>query len=118
MGQIQGFHHVAMNVSNFDASKGFYTDVLGFSAAKEWGESGSRAVMLDSGNGNYIELFEKDSVDSGAGGIIHYALRVDNCDEIMDRVRKSGAEITVEPKNVDIQATPVEDLSPTARGSE
>ena len=106
MGQIKGFHHLAMNVSNFDASKSFYTDVLGFSAAREWGQTGSRALMLDAGNGNYVELFEKESVDAGAGGIIHYALRVDNCDEILDRVRKSGAEITVESKDVDIPATP------------
>lgn len=107
VGTIQGFHHIAMNVTDFDGSVGFYTDVLGFTVAKEWGEPGSRAIMLDAGNGNYVEMFEKETADEGKGSLLHLALRSDNCDEIMDRVRESGAEITVETKDVDIQATPV-----------
>lgn len=103
---IQGFHHLAMNVTDFDKSKTFYTDVLGFSVGKAWGEPGKRAAMLDAGNGNYVEIFEKDEADDDGGAIIHFALRSDNCDEIMERVRMSGAEITVEPKNVDIPADP------------
>lgn len=106
MAQIKGFHHLAMNVAEFDLSKKFYIDVLGFSAAKEWGGEGKRAVMLDAGNGNYVELFEKPEVGADSGTIIHYALRVDDCDEILDRVRKAGAEITVESKDVDIQSDP------------
>ena len=94
---IQGFHHLAMNVTEFDKSKDFYTGVLGFTAAKEWGGPGSRALMLDAGNGNYIELFEKEKADATGDTIIHFALRSDNCDEIMEKVRQSGAEITVEP---------------------
>jgi glyoxylase I family protein len=103
---IQGFHHLAMNVSNFDESKGFYIDVLGFSAAKEWGEAGKRAIMLDAGNGNYVELFEKPQTETAEGTLLHFALRSDNCDEIIEKVRKAGATITVEPKNVDILSNP------------
>lgn len=107
MATLQGFHHIAMNVTDFDGSAKFYTDVLGFSTAREWGDPGHRAVMLDAGNGNYVELFEKETTDAHAGTLLHFALRTGNCDEIIDRVRESGAEITVEPKNVDIPANPV-----------
>ena len=52
-----GFHHIAMQVKDFDASLQFYTEGLGFTPTVAWGEGSQRAVMLDTGDGNYFELF-------------------------------------------------------------
>lgn len=103
----QGFHHVAMNVKNFDKSIQFYTDVLGLTKGRSWSAPPNRAIMLDTGNGSYLELFEKTETDETKGTIVHFALRTDNCDAMLEKVRASGAEITVESKNVDIPSEPV-----------
>ena len=107
MAQIQGFHHVAIHTVNFDSAVDLYTRVLGFPIKRSWGEPGSRCTMIDAGNNNIIELSEKDPPNEEYGPLAHYALRTDNLDEIMDRIRKEGIEITVEPKNVDLPADPV-----------
>ncbi|MBT3274552.1 MAG: VOC family protein, partial [Spirochaetales bacterium] len=82
MAAVQGFHHIAMDVANFDSSIAFYTEVLGFEKTKEWGETGARAIMLHAGNGNYLEFFEKAEVSAEKGTLIHFALRTDDCDSM------------------------------------
>ena len=52
-----GFHHVAVRVADFDSAVNFYSEVLGFSPKITWGEGDKRAVMLDTGNGSYLEVF-------------------------------------------------------------
>ena len=52
-----GFHHVAIRVYDFDATVRFYTEVLGFTDKVRWGEGDNRAIMLDTGDGNYLEVF-------------------------------------------------------------
>jgi glyoxylase I family protein len=106
MQTIHGFHHVAMRVRNIEKSVDFYVNSLGLKKAKEWGEVGNRAIMFDAGNGNYIEVFEGLTEDRGSDQIIHFALRVDNCDQITEQVRAAGATITTEPKDVDIPTNP------------
>lgn len=54
-----GFHHVAIRARDFDKSVGFYTDVMGFRRKIGWGQKPGRAVMLDVGDGNYLEIFER-----------------------------------------------------------
>ena len=107
MASIQGFHHIAMNVKYFDKAVEFYGDVLGFEPAYAWGEPGNRAVMIDTGNGNYIEFFEKAELDAKEGSLIHFAMRTDDCGAVLERVRESGAEITVETTDIDIKSDPI-----------
>ena len=107
MAAIRGFHHVAMKVKDFSASTQFYTDVLGLCRGKSWGEAGSRVLMIDAGNGNYVELFEGGAGHAGDGAVTHIAFRTDDTDAVLARVKKSGAEITTDAKNVDIQSDPV-----------
>ncbi|MFA5863982.1 MAG: VOC family protein [Phycisphaerae bacterium] len=102
-----GFHHVAMRVKDFDASVRFYTQGLGFVEKMAWGQENHRAVMLDTGDGNYLELFAGGSPDPKPEGcLLHFALRTTQCDEAIEQARKAGAEITMEPKNVDIPSNP------------
>ena len=103
-----GFHHVAIKTSDWAATIGFYTDALGFREKISWGAAPKRAAMLDTGDGNYLEVFEDPEYRSDPNGaIIHFALRTDDCDSALERARAAGAEVTVEPKAVDIPSSPV-----------
>ena len=103
-----GFHHIAMRVRDFDASYRFYTIGLGFGQKIAWGQGNQRAAMLDTGDGNYLEIFAggSDEVKS-EGQLLHFALRTSDTDRAVAAARAAGAEITVEPKNVEIPSDPV-----------
>ncbi len=109
MAACKGYHHIAMRVRDFDRSVSFYTDALGFRVGRSWGAENQRAVMIETGGGSYLEIFEGADADREAAGespLLHFALRVDDCDALLNAVRKAGAEITVEPKDVDIPSDP------------
>jgi glyoxylase I family protein len=95
-----GFHHVAIKVRDFDATLKFYVAGLGFTEALTWGEGDSRGALLDSGDGNYMEVFAGGSQQlKPDGAIIHIAFRTDDVDAAIEVARAAGAEITVEPKD-------------------
>ncbi len=99
-----GFHHVCMKTRDWDATMRFYKDTLGCTEKVAWREAPQRAVMLDCGDGNYIEVFE-DMAANGVpnGAVNHYALRTTRIDDVAARVRAAGFKITVEPRDVTIQ---------------
>ena len=102
-----GFHHVAIRAHDLEASIQFYTDALGFNEKIAWGEGDGRAVMLDTGDGNYLEIFAGGKNEpKPEGSILHFALRTDDCDSALERARAAGAEVTMEPKDIDIQSRP------------
>lgn len=103
-----GFHHIAIRVFDFDKTVAFYTEVLGFTERVRWGEDANRAIMLDTGDGNYLEVFaggREGQKDEGA--FLHLALRSDNVTEAIELARAAGMEITVEPKEVELGGIPV-----------
>ena len=101
-----GFHHVAIRVADFDAAVKFYTDALGFTTKITWGEGDGRAIMLDAGDGNYMEIFAGGKEPKPEGSILHFALRTSDCDAALNRARAAGAVVTMEPKSIDIQSKP------------
>jgi glyoxylase I family protein len=102
-----GFHHLAMRVGDFDKSIKFYTEGLGFKKYIAWGEGNSRAVMLDTGDGNYFEIFAGSSEgEKPEGAFIHVALRTDNCELALKNAVDAGAVVTIEPKDVTISSEP------------
>ncbi len=102
-----GFHHVAIKTRNFDESISFYTRGFGFVPKVEWGKTPRRAVMLDTGDGNYLEVFEDLQYDPQPNGVhIHFALRTSDCDAAIERARAAGAEITKEPTDIEIPSSP------------
>jgi glyoxylase I family protein len=102
-----GFHHVAIRAYDFDATVKFYEEGFGFQRAYGWGEGNGRAAMMDTGDGNYLEIFaggkRAPGEDPPEGGILHYALRVADVNAAFDRAVAAGARPTVEPKDVPIQ---------------
>jgi glyoxylase I family protein len=103
-----GIHHVAIRVHDFDRSVAFYTEVLGFAKKIEWGQPPGRAVMLDTGDGNYFELFERPNQPPATeeGVLLHIALRTRDCAAALERARAAGRQITTETKDVVIKSSP------------
>lgn len=102
-----GFHHVAMKVKDFDATIRFYTEVLGFTKAISWGEETKRGVMLDAGDGACLEIFESlDEMPRPEGAFCHLALRTSKCDEVLERVRAAGMQVTIEAKDILLNSDP------------
>jgi glyoxylase I family protein len=101
-----GFHHVCIKTRDWDRTIEFYRDVLGCTEKIAWRAAPQRAMMLDTGDGNYLEVFEDlDYRPAPNGAVIHFALRTTRLDEVAARVREAGAKITIEPKDVTIATT-------------
>ena len=103
MAKITGFHHTAIRSADFDASLRFYTETLGLRVKIQWGEGDGRAAMVDAGDGKFIEIFARGEAFAHAEGtILHFALRTDDCAGMLEPVRASGAEITMEPTSLTV----------------
>ncbi len=90
-----GFHHIAIRTHQFDNSIRFYCEGLGFTQKIAWGEAPARAVMLDTGDGNYLEVFEREGVPAettGEANILHFALRCADCESATSVARAAGAK--------------------------
>ena len=96
-----GFHHIALRVYDFEATLKFYIDGLGFKRVYGWGMDGratgekdSRAALLDTGDGNYLEVFAGGTRPHGTNPpeevLLHFALRTNNTDEALERARQAG----------------------------
>lgn len=103
---ISGFHHVCVKTREWDRTLAFYCDLLGCTEKIAWRAAPQRAIMLDTGDGNYMEIFEDLAyVPAPNGAVIHFAFRTTRLDEVAARVREAGVKITVEPKDVTIATT-------------
>jgi len=105
---IQGFHHIALKVPDFEAAVAFYRDGLGFPEKIAWGEGDQSAMLLDAGNGNYVEIFAGGEAadDEATGPVLHFAFRTDDCDAALAKAVNAGAKVTVAPKDVTIPSRP------------
>ncbi|HEX9997733.1 MAG TPA: VOC family protein [Abditibacterium sp.] len=93
-----GFHHIAIWTANWDASLKFYCDGLGFSPKIEWGDAPQRAAMLDTGDGNYLEVFERETApeSSGEANILHLCFRTDDCEAALKTALEAGAKLKMD----------------------
>jgi glyoxylase I family protein len=115
-----GFHHIAIRAYDFEATLKFYIEGLGFRRVYGWGADGraqgerdGRAVMLDTGDGNYLEVFAGGTRPHGEdvpeGALLHFALRTTDCAAALERARTAGATVTMETKTVAIKGdTPMD----------
>lgn len=100
---IKGIHHISMKCKReeLEKVKKFYIDVLGLVLCREWLEG----IMIDTGNG-LIEIFCTGEGERKKGAIRHIAFLTDNVDEMVDRVKKAGYKVFVEPNDRVISSSP------------
>ena len=105
----QGLHHVSIKVKDFDATVKLYTEGFGFTQGPAWTmESGERAIMLDMGDGAFLEVFSGGPEEAQPAGLFgHIALASEDCDADFKRALAAGATPEIEPKDVDVAGTPV-----------
>ena len=110
--QLKGFHHAALRARDFDASVKFYREGLGMTPTIAWGQGDGRAVMLDAGNGNHMEVFAGGAARPARDPkdpeplLLHLAFRTRSCDASFARARTAGAAVVAEPKTVTIPSDP------------
>jgi len=98
--QIKAIHHIAILTDNYEVSKKFYTDVLGFEVIREIYRQERQSWKLDlSVNGKYqIELFsfpefrERASFPE-AKGLRHLAFAVDDVEQAVAELRDKGVDV-------------------------
>jgi glyoxylase I family protein len=103
---IRSIHHIAILTDDYEKSKRFYTEVLGFEVIRETYRAERKSYKLDLAIGGLyqIELFSfPDFRERGsypeAKGLRHLAFAVDDVDEAAMELRVKGVE--VEPVRVD-----------------
>ncbi len=104
--ELSRIHHVAIIGSDYQASKDFYVNKLGFSVIREnyRQERGDWKIDLDIGNGIELELFiepdpPKRVTGPEARGLRHLAFWVESVDETVAKLARLGIEC--EPVRVD-----------------
>jgi glyoxylase I family protein len=97
---LEGFHHVALIVSNYEVSKRFYMEVLGFAVLAENYRAERRSYKLDlSGPGGMqIELFSFPESPPRvsrpeARGLRHLAFKVSDLDAEVKRISAHGVRM-------------------------
>ncbi len=106
-----GFTHICLFVSNYETSHRFYCEGLGMKETAAWGQPGSRACMLDLGDGNCIEMFEAKSSheehnpwEAGTWG--HLALRTEDVQGAFDAAILAGAKEKTAPNKTALSTVP------------
>ena len=105
MSTLTGLHHVAIIASDYDRSKAFYTDVLGFTILREVWRAERRSWKCDlTMPGAQIELFTFPEAPPRpsrpeARGLRHLAFTVGDVDAEVARLARYG--VACEPIRVD-----------------
>lgn len=99
---ITGIHHLALRcngVAEYEKAVHFYRDLLGLTEYKRWGGGDAQSIMLSTGAG-CMEIFSNGTEPMPQGQLLHVAFATDNVDELVEKVRAEGFEITREPADV------------------
>lgn len=103
---FQQIHHIAIICRDYEVSKNFYTEILGFEILKEVYREERQSYKLDLAlNGTYlIELFSFPNVPTRvsrpeAAGLRHLAFQVENIDKAIEHLVNFG--VVVEPVRID-----------------
>ena len=98
--QIKAIHHIAILTDDYEKSKTFYTEVLGFKILSETYRAERQSYKLDlSVNGVYqIELFSFPEYKERASfpeqkGLRHLAFAVDNIEESVAELIEKGVNV-------------------------
>jgi glyoxylase I family protein len=84
-------HHVSVCVTDVEAARRFYVDVLGFQERGDRPDFGFPGAWFDVG-GRQVHLIEVATMPPDAGSN-HFALRVDDIDEAVASIEAHGVEV-------------------------
>lgn len=79
----------------------------------EFGSSERKIILLDTGNGSHIALFQPTADSPKMGDpaannpVNHFALATTDACAALEHVREAGHEITLEPRDVEISGMKV-----------
>jgi len=91
--------HIAVRVSDIEASIAFYRDTLGFAEAfRMYNDAGTLStIYLCMAPGQFIEIFpngtEKQNTDGGAIGYCHLCIEVENAEETLASLAAAGIPV-------------------------
>jgi len=104
--KIKGIHHIAILTDNYEKSKHFYTEILGFGIIRETYREQRQSYKLDlSVNDQYlIELFSFPDFRQRASfpeakGLRHLALSVEDIEAVVEELKSKA--VSVEEIRVD-----------------
>ena len=102
----KGYHHVAMNVMDFEGTIRFYKEALGCELVRVWPAENPSGAMLDVG-GSILEIFKKEkNVQDDLIVYPHIALVSEDVDADYKRALEFGAKPHTEPKDIAIPSEP------------
>ncbi|MBW4592817.1 MAG: VOC family protein [Brasilonema angustatum HA4187-MV1] len=97
--RITRIHHIAVICSDYDRSKKFYTEILGFPIINETYRAQRNSYKLDLkvGENHQIELFSfpnppERSSNPEACGLRHLAFEVDDIEQMVSYLELKGVE--------------------------
>ncbi len=102
---LNKIHHIAIIASNYEVSKNFYVNILGFKVIRENYRKDRNSYKLDLKIGDSeIELFSMNECPKRltrpeACGLRHLAFYVDNIEEVIKELNSKG--IVTEPIRID-----------------
>jgi len=89
---IVGLNHVAIAVNDFDASRKFYTQVMGFREAFSFRDAnGPVLAYFQISRDTFIELMPV--TPERPAGFVHYGLQVADLDSEVTRLRAAGMKL-------------------------
>lgn len=88
---IKGIAHLCIRVVDLEKTARFYCDGLGLKKAFDFIRDGKVVgFYLRVGNGNYLEIFQREPVEAGPSPIDHLCLETDSIDEVNARLSAAG----------------------------
>ena len=103
---IRAIHHIAILTDDYETSKRFYTETLGFEVIRETYRAERKSYKLDLAIGGHYQLelfsfpeFRERGSYPEAKGLRHLAFAVDDVDEAAAELRSKG--VRVEPVRID-----------------
>ncbi|NEO74993.1 VOC family protein [Moorena sp. SIO4G3] len=98
--KTKGFHHVAIICSDYEQSKQFYVEILGFPIIEETFRAARKSYKLDLqvGDGDRIELFSFPNPPERvsrpeACGLRHLAFQVDDIEASVNYLKSQGLDV-------------------------
>lgn len=104
MGMIKGVHHIAVKptAEQYEKTVEFYTQLLGMEIKKSWGDSQRPCLMVSCGDNTCMEILGSDSEIPAGGPLAHIAFATDKVDELIEKVREAGYQVTNEPADANL----------------